>query len=77
MLPSRMWPGSMHDSLIWKDCDLLGSFEGTKLPNGWLQAVGCSRHTCKPSHGALLWCSVQDAAYPSGKTLVSTIMFQQ
>ncbi|XP_075732353.1 uncharacterized protein LOC142775005 isoform X8 [Rhipicephalus microplus] len=32
-----MWPGSMHGSLIWKDCDLLGSFEGTKLPNGWLQ----------------------------------------
>ncbi|XP_075738049.1 uncharacterized protein LOC142777472 [Rhipicephalus microplus] len=33
-----MWPGSMHGSLIWKDCDLLGIFKGTKLPNGWLQA---------------------------------------
>ncbi|XP_075732351.1 uncharacterized protein LOC142775005 isoform X6 [Rhipicephalus microplus] len=38
-----MWPGSMHGSLIWKDCDLLGSFEGTKLPNGWLQAYFSSR----------------------------------
>ncbi|XP_075734174.1 uncharacterized protein LOC142775837 isoform X4 [Rhipicephalus microplus] len=35
-----MWRGSMHGSLIWMDCNLLGSFEGTKLPNGWLQ--GCS-----------------------------------
>ncbi|XP_075739652.1 uncharacterized protein LOC142785107 isoform X1 [Rhipicephalus microplus] len=39
----RMWRGSMHGSLIWKDCDLLGSFEGTKLPNGWLQAYFSSR----------------------------------
>ncbi|XP_075734630.1 uncharacterized protein LOC142775940 isoform X1 [Rhipicephalus microplus] len=38
-----MWRGSMHGSLIWKDCDLLGSFEGTKLPNGWLQAYFSSR----------------------------------
>ncbi|XP_075733680.1 uncharacterized protein LOC142775728 isoform X2 [Rhipicephalus microplus] len=34
----RMGRGSMHGSLIWKDCDLLGSFERKKLPNGWLQA---------------------------------------
>ncbi|XP_075739656.1 uncharacterized protein LOC142785107 isoform X5 [Rhipicephalus microplus] len=38
----RMWRGSMHGSLIWKDCDLLGSFEGTKLPNGWLQGRSIS-----------------------------------
>ncbi|XP_075727346.1 uncharacterized protein LOC142768842 isoform X1 [Rhipicephalus microplus] len=38
-----MWRESMHGSLIWKDCDLLGSFEGTKLPNGWLQAYFSSR----------------------------------
>ncbi|XP_075725585.1 uncharacterized protein LOC142767555 isoform X2 [Rhipicephalus microplus] len=38
-----MWRGSMHGSLIWKDCNLLGSFEGTKLPNGWLQAYFSSR----------------------------------
>ncbi|XP_075736462.1 uncharacterized protein LOC142776534 isoform X2 [Rhipicephalus microplus] len=38
-----MWRGSMHGSLIWKDCNLLGSFEGTKLPNGWLQACFSSR----------------------------------
>ncbi|XP_075740944.1 uncharacterized protein LOC142788225 [Rhipicephalus microplus] len=39
----RMGRGSMHGSLIWKDCDLLGSFERTKLPNGWLQAYFSSR----------------------------------
>ncbi|XP_075746051.1 uncharacterized protein LOC142803811 isoform X2 [Rhipicephalus microplus] len=38
----RMWRGSMHGSLIWKDCNLLGSFEGTKLPNGWLQGRSIS-----------------------------------
>ncbi|XP_075730054.1 uncharacterized protein LOC142771935 isoform X4 [Rhipicephalus microplus] len=38
-----MWRRSMHGSLIWNDCDLLGSFEGTKLPNGWLQAYFSSR----------------------------------
>ncbi|XP_075740893.1 uncharacterized protein LOC142788207 isoform X2 [Rhipicephalus microplus] len=32
-----MWSGSMQGSLNWKDCGLLESFEGTKLPNGWLQ----------------------------------------
>ncbi|XP_075746735.1 uncharacterized protein LOC142804071 isoform X4 [Rhipicephalus microplus] len=37
-----MWRGSMHGSLIWNDCDLLGSFEGTKLPNGWLQGHSIS-----------------------------------
>ncbi|XP_075725586.1 uncharacterized protein LOC142767555 isoform X3 [Rhipicephalus microplus] len=37
-----MWRGSMHGSLIWKDCNLLGSFEGTKLPNGWLQGRSIS-----------------------------------
>ncbi|KAH7964100.1 hypothetical protein HPB51_027661 [Rhipicephalus microplus] len=37
-----MWRGSMHGSLIWKDCNLLGSFEGTKLPNGWLQGHSIS-----------------------------------
>ncbi|XP_075746415.1 uncharacterized protein LOC142803943 [Rhipicephalus microplus] len=42
-----MWRGSMHGSLIWKDCNRLGSFEGTKLPNGWLQGRGISirQHT--------------------------------
>ncbi|XP_075742928.1 uncharacterized protein LOC142796360 isoform X3 [Rhipicephalus microplus] len=30
----------MQGSLIWKDCDMLESFEGTKVPNGRLQ--GCS-----------------------------------
>ncbi|XP_075730055.1 uncharacterized protein LOC142771935 isoform X5 [Rhipicephalus microplus] len=38
----RMWRRSMHGSLIWNDCDLLGSFEGTKLPNGWLQGHSIS-----------------------------------
>ncbi|XP_075743210.1 uncharacterized protein LOC142796442 isoform X4 [Rhipicephalus microplus] len=38
----RMGRGSMHGSLIWKDCDLLGSFERTKLPNGWLQGRSIS-----------------------------------
>ncbi|XP_075727475.1 uncharacterized protein LOC142768842 isoform X3 [Rhipicephalus microplus] len=38
-----MWRESMHGSLIWKDCDLLGSFEGTKLPNGWLQVFCAGR----------------------------------
>ncbi|XP_075722638.1 uncharacterized protein LOC142765479 isoform X2 [Rhipicephalus microplus] len=37
-----MWRGSIHDSLIWKDCDVLRSFEGTKLPNGWLQGRSIS-----------------------------------
>ncbi|XP_075736673.1 uncharacterized protein LOC142776609 isoform X3 [Rhipicephalus microplus] len=37
-----MWPGSKHGSLILKDCDLLGSFEGTKLLNGWLQGHSIS-----------------------------------
>ncbi|XP_075732348.1 uncharacterized protein LOC142775005 isoform X3 [Rhipicephalus microplus] len=43
----RMWRGSMHGSLIWKDCNLLGSFEGTKLPNGWLQgrSISIRQHT--------------------------------
>ncbi|XP_075732347.1 uncharacterized protein LOC142775005 isoform X2 [Rhipicephalus microplus] len=55
----RMWRGSMHGSLIWKDCNLLGSFEGTKLPNGWLQACFSSRamqlaHTQSKSWSALL-----------------------
>ncbi|KAH8033332.1 hypothetical protein HPB51_010372 [Rhipicephalus microplus] len=39
---TRMWPGSMHGSLIWKDCGLLGSFEGTKLPNSCLQGRSIS-----------------------------------
>ncbi|XP_075743662.1 uncharacterized protein LOC119178151 [Rhipicephalus microplus] len=34
----HMWPGTMHGSFIWKDCDLLGSFEGIKLPKSWLQS---------------------------------------
>ncbi|XP_075733420.1 uncharacterized protein LOC119176242 isoform X3 [Rhipicephalus microplus] len=80
----------MHDSLIWNDCDLLGRAQncltagckvtfsvpqshGSSSPCLWL-AVRCSQHTCRPSHGALLWCSVQDTAYPSCKTLIPTIM---
>ncbi|XP_075742907.1 uncharacterized protein LOC142796358 isoform X1 [Rhipicephalus microplus] len=58
-----MWHGSMHGSLIWKDCNLLGSFEGTKLPNGWLQAYFSSRpmqlaHTQSMSWSApLVFCA--------------------
>ncbi|XP_075730274.1 uncharacterized protein LOC142772059 isoform X2 [Rhipicephalus microplus] len=42
VIVQRMWRGSMHGTLIWKDCDLLGSFERTKLPNGWLQGRSIS-----------------------------------
>ncbi|XP_075739588.1 uncharacterized protein LOC142785051 [Rhipicephalus microplus] len=44
-----MWHGSMHSRLIWKDCDLLGSFERSKLPNGWLQAY-FSRRAMQLAH---------------------------
>ncbi|XP_075749972.1 uncharacterized protein LOC142814684 [Rhipicephalus microplus] len=59
-----MWPGSMHDGPIWKDCDLLESFMAQNCLTAGCKptsaAVTCSQHTCKPSHGALLWCSGQD-----------------
>ncbi|XP_075728564.1 uncharacterized protein LOC142769309 isoform X2 [Rhipicephalus microplus] len=62
-----MWRGSMHGGLIWKDCDLLGSFEGTKLPNGWLQGrsifirqdTGINNNVPAATRGSLLHGRVQ------------------
>ncbi|KAH8021779.1 hypothetical protein HPB51_016858 [Rhipicephalus microplus] len=45
----------MHGSLIWNDCGLLKSFEGTKQPNGWLQDLKQKRkktHRCHIKHQA-------------------------
>ncbi|XP_075742916.1 uncharacterized protein LOC142796360 isoform X1 [Rhipicephalus microplus] len=53
----------MQGSLIWKDCDMLESFEGTKVPNGRLQAYFSSRamqlaHTQSKSWSApLVFCA--------------------
>lgn len=30
------WPGSTHDSFMWRNCDLADKFEAGDMPEGWL-----------------------------------------
>ncbi|XP_075733119.1 uncharacterized protein LOC142775545 [Rhipicephalus microplus] len=74
-----MWRGSMHGSLIWKDCGLLGSFEGTKLPNGWLQ--GDVQFVSKPWLLICLWLayfssSAMQPAHMQAKSWCASLVFR-